>query len=141
MNQIDNWNSFGKKVESMHRKGEKFRKKDFYSLSQRALYDLVKLDYEYAALWAVQDIYINGLILEAESAMRSASEQGKAKILETQKLVSAYYFQLASHFGKDLKLDKEPITLSDSLYQSKSDSVYRAKVDSIYEQFTPPQED
>ena len=123
----------------MYRKGEKFRKKDFHSLSPRELYSLVKLDYEYAEFWAVQDVYLYQMMLEADHAMRSASEQGKAKIIEAQKLVSEYYVRLATHYGKDLKLDQEPLILSDddSLYPRKSDSVYRVRLDSIYHQLMP----
>ena len=140
MKQAEVWNSFGKKVESMHRKGEKFRKKEFNTLSKRDLYNLVKLDYEYAALWVAQDIYLDHMLLEAEQAMSSASEQGMAKIIETQKIISEYYYNLALNFSKDLKLDKEPISFSieeDCLNRAKRDTILSAKLDSIYEAMTP----
>jgi len=140
MKQVDVWNDFGKKVESLHRKGEKFKKKDFYSLSQKELLNLVKLDYNYAVLWITQDVYLDQMLLEGQIAMSSASEQGMGKIIETQKLISEYYVNLAVNFGRDLQLDKEPATSYpvDSLQRAIYDSIDRARIDSIYQKLMPP---
>ena len=140
MNQVDVWNTFGKKVESMHRKGEKFRKKEFNSLSPKQLHRLVKLDYDYAVLWITQDIYLDQMLLEGQLAMSASSEQGMGKIIETQKLISEYYVKLALNFSKDLQLDKEPATsyYIDSLKRSINDSIDRARIDSIYQKLLPP---
>ena len=139
-NQVDNWNTFGKKVESLYRKSEKYRKKEFQSLSQRELYNLLQLEYEYMSLWFVQDVYLDQMSLEAEQAMRTASMQGVAKIIETQRVVMNYYSNLALSFGKELNLDQEPYISTpeeDSLYRAKHDSIRQVQIDSIYQKLLP----
>ena len=133
MKQVEVWNTFGKEVEKMYRQGEKWKKREFNSLSERELYNLVKLDFDYAALWVIQDHLIDNLMLEAESAMRSASEQGQAKIIETQKVAVDYYALLIKTFGKDLKLDQDPYVLTpdDILNHEQLDSGRKAETDSI----------
>ena len=112
--QVDTWNKFGKKIESMYLKGEKFKKKDFNALSQRELFDLVKLDLDYAQLWMAQDMYVDKMALEAELIINNSSVQGAAKIVETQAIILEYSYKLVHHFGKDLCLDQEPFPI-DSL--------------------------
>jgi len=105
------WNAFGKEVDLLYRKGEKWRKRDFASLSEKELYKLVKLDYDYAQLWAVQDASISRMMLEAEVIYKDLSQQGAAKVIESQATIVQYYRQLVDAYGKDLKLDQAPVTL------------------------------
>ncbi|MCL2738541.1 MAG: hypothetical protein FWE30_03740 [Bacteroidales bacterium] len=136
INQIDNWNDFGKRIESMYLKGEKFRKKDFKSLSQRALHNLLSLDLEYAMLWHAQDIYLEQVVTEAGLIARSASAQGAAKLIEIQRLVLDYYANLILRFGKDLELDQEPFPI-DSLPALRLDERHQTDQDSLLRQLMP----
>ena len=130
LNQVEIWNNFGTKIESLYRQGEKFKKKEFKSLSNRELYNILKLDLEYALLWEAQDVYLEKMILEAEWIMKDASIQGAAKITETQIQVLDYYRNLALYFGKDLELDQEPLP-TDSLKNSRLDDPNQAELDSL----------
>ena len=112
-------NDFGKKVAAMYHQGEKWKKKDFTSLSERQLIKLLKLDNDYVGLWIEQDLALHKMALAAHVAMLSASEQGAAKILEAQKLFVAYYQNLETLFTKDLQLDQEPYPIT-----FKTDSVH-----------------
>jgi len=135
-NQIDNWNDFGKKIESMYLKGEKMRKKDFKSLSNRSLHNLLSLDLEYAMLWQAQDIYLGQAVAEAGLIARSASAQGAAKLVEIQRLVLDYYANLTLRFGKDLELDQEPFPI-DSLPAHRLDERHQAYQDSLLKLLMP----
>jgi len=144
------WNNFAKEVDKLYRKGEKFRKKEFYALSQSEMIKLLELDNEYASLWVVQVIYLRQMELEARRALSFATEQGEAKIIEAQRRTLEYYRNLASVYGQDLKLDKEALsTLSpeDSLRNALRDSLMRetpegivmqSTIDSILRLMTPP---
>ena len=144
------WNKFAKEVDRLYSRGEKLRKRDFYSLSENELVKLLKLDNEYASLWVVQIVYLRQMDLEARRALSFASEQGAAKIFETQKRAFEYYRQLALAYGQDLKLDQEPLTSpspEDSLRKARrdsllladpQDSLYRAQIDTILRLMTPP---
>ena len=135
--QIGVWNTFGKKVDKLSRKAEKWREKEFYTLSERELISMLNLERDYLALWITQEAYIQQMMLEATNALRSASEQGKGKIIETQRLVSEYYLQLTHTYGSELNLDKEPYIYSpeeDSLYNAKRDSIRMADLDSLEKQ-------
>jgi len=133
------WKDFGKKVESMYQKGEKFKQKNFFSLSQREMVNLLKLDNAYAELWLVQIAYLGQMDMEAERAAISASKEGVSKIIEVQKIVYEYYRQLVNIYGMDLKLDKDPLLTSpiqeDSLSRVRYDSIINAKIDSVLLQF------
>ena len=106
----NSWNAFGKKVDAMYLKAEKWREKDFKMLTEKELLKVVKLDYEYAALWAVQELVIYHMRLEMENVIKRASSQGAAKIAEVQMLLAKYHADLIRAYGDDLKLDKEPVT-------------------------------
>ena len=133
LRQVTVWNKFGKKIESMYLKGEKYRKKDFESLSERQLYKLLKFDYDYAARWLVQEQYLLSMSIEADLAMKGASLQGAAKIVETQRVVMDYYKNLVRRFGTDLNLDQKPFS-QDSLVShpaSERDLLYQIRIDSL----------
>jgi len=115
--ETETWNTFGKQVRSMHKQGEKYRKQDFEKLSPRKELALVTLDYEYALLWTGIDQHV-ALMLELwQQAMGKASDQGQDKLIEAQHLFLAYYADLEKAYGKDLKLDKNPITLDKGLFE------------------------
>lgn len=147
-NQEAVWTKFGKEVEKLYVKGEKFRKKEFESLSERALVRLLQLDNDYAALWVVQIAYLRQMDLEAEKALSSASKQGAAKITEIQLMILDYYKKLSLAFGQDLKLDKYPLSTPvevDSLWRAQTDSLlrhtedrYRAKMDTLSKRLALP---
>ena len=115
--QTETWNAFGKQVRSMHKRGENFRKKDFEKLSPRQELALVTLDYEYALLWTGIDQHVALMLEHWQQAMGKASSQGQGKLAETQRLFMAYYTDLERAYGKDLKLDKNPITLDKGLFE------------------------
>gem|GEM_PF-2527706 len=129
LHQVEVWNGFGTKIESLYLQGEKFRKMDFASLSKRQEYNLLKLDLEYALLWEAQDAYLDKMIAEAEWIMKDASLQGAAKVTETQKLVLDYYRDLVQHFGTDLQLDQTPLPI-DSL-KNRPEDPNQAELDSL----------
>lgn len=136
LQQVDIWNSFGKEIASMYQKGEKFRQKDFKSLSQRELQNLLKLDLEYALLWEAQDRYLDNMVAEADWIMQNASPQGAAKITETQRQTLMYYRDLVLHFGKDLQLDQEPLPL-DSLGDFRLDLNLSQRDSLLFQQLMP----
>lgn len=134
MNQNDVWNAFGKKVESMYRKGEKFKQKEFSALSQRELLKMLNLERDYLVLWMTQDLYLSKMSLDASLILDSASDQGAAKVIETQRLIMNYYQQLAKTFGTGLYLDQEPYKFTpeeDSLHEARLDSLFGKRTDSV----------
>jgi len=136
LHQVEVWNEFGNKIETMYRQGEKFKKKNFKSLSQRQLFKLLKLDLEYAMLWGAQNVYADNMVAEAELAIRDSSPQGSAKITETQAQIMEYFVQLVRHFGTDLQLDQEPID-PNSLLDNKLEYSDLSVQDSLLRQFIP----
>ena len=108
----DAWNAFGKKVDALYGKAEKWKEKEFTKLTEKELRKVVKLDYEYAALWVAQELFIQQMRLDLENVVKRVSSQGAAKIAEAQLLMAKYYAELIRIYGDDLKLDKEPITPS-----------------------------
>jgi len=133
-----NWKEFGKKIETMYNKGERFRKKEFTSLSQKELFDLVKLDYEYALVWTAQDLYIDVMVLKAKEAAEKSSKQGIGKITEAQRIIFDYYNKLALSFGKDLNLDKEPYILTPEEDSLRNDKL-QSQGDSLLLKMLPPE--
>ena len=131
-NQNEVWSAFGKKVESMYRKAEKFRQKEFNALSQRELLQMLNMEHDYILLWLSQEVHLTKLTLEASLAINAASDQGAAKVLETQRLVMDYYLKLVETFGMELHLDKEPYIFTpeeDSLNRMRRDSLIRGRFD------------
>jgi hypothetical protein len=128
------WNVYGARIDSMYAKGEKWKTRDYTSLSERDRYNLVKLDYEYVLLWGEIDFYIEQMLSEMKTVMESASKQGAAKIEEVQWLFADYYQQLVTSYGVDLQLDKKPYFLSleeRASIQAASDSVAIEMLDSL----------
>ena len=128
------WNDFGKKIDALYREGEKWREKDFDKLSNKELNQMLKLDYEYAALWVAQSIFIDKMLLEMEHVVVNNSEQGAAKVAEAHYIFANYYRDLLTAYGDDLKLDKEEYIFSpeeDSLYRARRDTMRHPLLDSL----------
>ncbi|MCL2727802.1 MAG: hypothetical protein FWD56_05410 [Bacteroidales bacterium] len=119
-------NEFGKKVAKMHHEGEKWHKKEYESLSDRDLYRLVKLDYDYAELWLKQGVRNHAMLVEAGDVLKRVTEQGAAKIAESQVVFAHYYRDLLLAYGVDLKLDKSPYVPT-----PEEDSIRAARIDSL----------
>jgi|GEM_PF-4460946 hypothetical protein len=132
--QTEAWSDYGKKVVSMYRQGEKFRKKDFDKLSPKEELALVTLDYEYALLWSTIDQHVSGMLLSWQAAMKNATPQGQGKLIETQRLFVAYYTDLSAVYGTDLKLDRKPHVFGEdekATMQHRADSLNVLLQDSV----------
>ncbi|MDR2584957.1 MAG: hypothetical protein LBC84_01860 [Prevotellaceae bacterium] len=137
------WNAFGKKIESMYKEGEKWRKKDFATLTEKEQRKVIKLDLDYAREWMVQRLFIDLMMLDLEMVKDRCTMQGTAKISESQILISDYIKLLVLTFGDDLKLDPEPYVFSqeeNERWAAYIDSVTKAQSDTTQTAIPPVSE-